>query len=188
MDLPNSNLLELSQGFVEKFQHHQYSECRVRKWITRVCSARKHWCGKDYVTKIILLMNIFLGVKVTGLEVDRNWWTRQKPFIPLKFLEPDQKITSQFLLDICLSKNWNFSLLFCYFNNRDAFNEYVRNYKGNFIIIIGPAEKTHRYTEPLPLDKEFQKNENFKLIHLTEFGNNRDLIAIYEKNVKNLFA
>ena len=127
-------------------------------------------------------------MKITGLEVDRNWWLRQKPFIPLKFLEPDQKITSQFLLDTCLSKNWNFTLLFCYFNNRDAFDEYVRSYKGNFIIIIGPAENTGRYTEPLPLDKEFQKNVNYKLIHLNEFGNNRDLIAIYEKNVKNLFA
>jgi hypothetical protein len=137
-----------------------------------------------------LLENVFVlvGVKITGLEVDKNWWSRQKPFIPLKFLEPNQPITSQFLLDTCLSKNWNFSLLFCYFNNRPAFNEYVKHYKGNFIIIIGPAENTCRYTEPLPTDKEFQKNGNYKLVHLTEFGNNRDLIAIYEKNVKNLFA
>lgn len=130
----------------------------------------------------------FQGVKITGLEVDRNWWTRQKPFIPLKFLEPDQEITSQFLLDTCLSRNWNFSLLFCYFNNRPAFNQYVESFKGNFVIIIGPAENTLRYTEPLPLDKEFQANEKFKLIHVSEFGNNRDLIAIYEKNVKNLYA
>lgn len=120
--------------------------------------------------------------------MDRNWWLRQKPFIPLKFLEPGQEISSQFLLDTCLSKNWNFSLLFCYFNNRDAFNEYVKCYKGTYVIIIGPAENTFRYTEPLPLDKEFQKNEKFKLVHMAEFGNNRDLIAIYEKNVKNLFA
>lgn len=78
--------------------------------------------------------------------------------------------------------------MFCYFNNREAFNEYVNCYRGNFVIIIGPDENTLRYTEPLPLDKEFQKNENYKLIHLRQFGNASDLIAIYEKNVKNLFA
>lgn len=87
-----------------------------------------------------------------------------------------------------MSRNWNFTLLFCYFNNRLAFDEYVANYKGQYVIIIGPAEHTNRYTEPLPLDKEFQKNERFKLVQVSEFGNNRDLIAIYEKNVKNLFA
>lgn len=125
---------------------------------------------------------------MTGLEVDRNWWSRHNSFIPLKFCEPDQVISPQFLLDTIMSKNWNFSLLFCYFNNRAAFDEYVRCFRGNFVIIIGPAENTCRYTEPLPLDKEFQKNPNYKLIHLSEFGNNRDLIAIYEKSVKNLFA
>ncbi|CRL05908.1 CLUMA_CG019089, isoform A [Clunio marinus] len=129
-----------------------------------------------------------IGIRVTGLEVDKNWWSRHKPFIPLKFLDPGQEITSKFLLDTCLSKNWNFSLMFCYFNNRKAFDEYVKCYKGNYVIIIGPAANTMRYTEPLPLDKEFQENENYKLIHVKEFGDNHDLIAIYEKCVKNLFA
>lgn len=137
---------------------------------------------------ILTLTWIFLGVKVTGLEVDKSWWSRQSSFIPLKFLEPDQAISPQFLLDTCMSKNWNFALLFCYFNNREAFNEYVKCYRGNFIIIIGPEENTNRYTEPMPNDKEFQQNGKFKLIHLREFGNNRDLLAIYEKNVKNLYA
>lgn len=78
--------------------------------------------------------------------------------------------------------------MFCYFNNREAFNDYVNCFRGTYIIIIGPAENTLRYTEPLPLDKEFQKNENYKLIHFSEFGNNRDLIAIYEKAGKNLYV
>lgn len=79
--------------------------------------------------------------------------------------------------------------MFCYFNNRNAFNEYVNCYRGNYIIIIGPADyRTGRYTEPLPLDSEFQKNNNYKLIHFSEFGNNRDLIAIYEKAGKNLYV
>lgn len=85
------------------------------------------------------------------------------------------------MLNKCLSSTWNFSLLFCYFNNRAAFNEYVKCYKGNFIIIIGPATETHRYTEPLPLDPEFQENKDFKVVLLTEFNEKRDLIAIYER-------
>lgn len=92
------------------------------------------------------------------------------------------------MLDTCLSKNWNFSLLFCYFNNRPAFNEYVKCFKGNFIIIIGPAANTNRYTEPLPLDEEFQKNGDFKLVHCQDFGDNHDLIAIYEKTGENLYV
>ena len=125
---------------------------------------------------------------MTGLEVDRNWWKRQTSFVPLKFLEPEQEITPQFLLDTTMSKNWNFTLMFCYFNNRDAFEKYVSCFRGCYVIIIGPAENTLRYTEPLPLDREFQKNETFKLAHLSEFGNNRDLIAIYERNDRNLFV
>jgi hypothetical protein len=106
----------------------------------------------------------------------------------LSFVDESQEINSQLLLDTCLSKNWNFALMFCYFNCRDAFNKYVEVYKGNWIIIIGPAEKTDRYTEPMALDKEFQKNSNYKLVHFHEFGDNRDVIAIYEKSVKNMFA
>lgn len=188
MDVPHRVLPELPQSFVEKFPHLQYFKCRLRKWPVGICDARKHRLGWKWEVSMEINFCFVSGVKITGLEVDRNWWSRQKSFIPLKFLEPDQEITSQFLLDTCMSRNWNFSLLFCYFNNRDAFDKYVSCYQGNFIIIIGPADNTLRYTEPLPLDTEFQKNQNFKLIHLREFGNNRDLIAIYEKNVKNLFA
>lgn len=112
---------------------------------------------------------------------------RRKPFIPLHFLAPNQEITSQFLLDSSLFRNWNFALMFCYFNCREAFNQYVEAYRGNWIIIIGPADHTGRYTEPLPLDEEFQTNKNFKLVCFQEFGDNHDIIAIYERNIENLF-
>lgn len=78
--------------------------------------------------------------------------------------------------------------MFCYFNNRDAFDEYVNCYKGNYVIIIGPANDIGRYTEPMPSDREFQKNGDFSLVHLREFSARRDLIAIYERNERNLFA
>lgn len=127
-------------------------------------------------------------MKITGLEVDKDWWMRHKPFIPLNFLAPNQEITSQFLLDSSLFRNWNFALMFCYFNCREAFNQYVEAYRGNWIIIIGPADKTGRYTEPLPLDKEFQKNKNYKLVCFQEFGDNHDIIAIYERDIENLYV
>jgi hypothetical protein len=124
-----------------------------------------------------------VNIKVSGLEIDKKYWSRKKPFIPLRFTEHDDCVTSQLILDSCISKNWNFALLFCYFNLRRAFDDYVSAYKGNFIIIIGPGPNTNRYTDPLPLD--FQDNVDFHLVHLSDFGDNRDLLAIYERKVKS---
>ncbi|KAL7023485.1 hypothetical protein ACKWTF_012631 [Chironomus riparius] len=123
-----------------------------------------------------------VGVKMSGLEIDSKYWSRKKPFINLKFVEHGQELSSKLILDTCLSKNWDFALLFCYFNLRRAFNEYIKYYKGNYVIIIGPAANTGRYTDPLPLD--FQDNEEFQLVHLSDFGDNRDLLAIYERKNK----
>lgn len=133
-------------------------------------------------------MKNLIGIKIRGLEVDKNWWTLHSTHIPLSFVGQDQEVTPQLLLDSSLSKNWNFALMFCYFNCRAAFNKYVESYKGNWIIIIGPSEKTNRYTEPMALDQEFSSNPNYKLVSFHEFGDNRDIISIYEKNVKNMFV
>lgn len=107
------------------------------------------------------------------------WWSRRKPFIPLKYVEMTQKITPYTLLDMSLVGGWNFALMFCYFNSIEAFNTYVDNYRGNFIIIIGPAENTDRYTEPLPCEFE---HEDFSMVRCEEFGKNHDLIAYYARN------
>lgn len=123
-----------------------------------------------------------VGVKMSGLEIDSKYWNRKKPFINMKIVEHGQQLSSNLLLDTCLSKNWNFALLFCYFNIRSAFNEYIKYYKGNYVIIIGPAANSGRYTDPLPLD--FQDNEDFQLLHLSDFGDNHDLLAIYERKNK----
>ena len=123
-----------------------------------------------------------VGVKMSGLEIDSKYWSRKKPFIQLKYIEHGQEISSKLILDSCLSKNWNFALLFCYFNLRSAFNEYIKYYRGNYVIIIGPAANTLRYTDPLPLD--FQDNPDFQLVYIGDFGDNRDLIAIYERKNK----
>lgn len=37
VDIPNRVLSELSEGFVEKFQHHEHSEHRLWEWTPGVC-------------------------------------------------------------------------------------------------------------------------------------------------------
>lgn len=124
-----------------------------------------------------------IGAKVCGLEIDKKYWSRKNPFISLQFVD-GQKVDSQVLLDSCACRNWNFALLFCYFNNRLAFDEYIEVYKGNFVIIIGPAANTNRYTDPLPFD--FQDNNEFQLNYQCDFGDNKDILAIYERKIKKL--
>lgn len=128
------------------------------------------------------LLRESVGIRMSGLEIDSKYWSKKKPFISLKFVEHGQEVSSKLLLDTCMAKTWDFALLFCYFNLRSAFNEYIKHYKGNYVIIIGPADNTGRYTDPLPLD--FKDNDEFELVHLSDFGDNRDLIAIYERKIK----
>lgn len=127
-------------------------------------------------------------MKISGLEVDKDWWMLHKPFIQQNYVASNQEITSKLLLESSLFINWNFALMFCYFNCRFAFNQYVDVYRGNWIIIIGPAEKTGRYTDPLPLDVEFGANKNFKFVCSHEFGDNQDIIAIYERQIDSLYC
>lgn len=87
------------------------------------------------------LINQSLGIKINGLEIDQKYWNRKKKFIPMHFVD-GRSLNSQTLLDASLCKNWNFALLFCYFNHRPAFDAYIQAYKGNFVVIIGPAANT----------------------------------------------
>lgn len=126
-------------------------------------------------------------MNIVGLEVDSNWWNSKyspKPFIPLKYLNPTQKINSAFLEQtVNHSKKGikNFALLFCYFNCKPAFQEYVNSYRGNHIIIIGPGKNTERFTECSPTEPPFTNTQKFQLVRLSEFGDNKDHIAIYER-------
>lgn len=128
------------------------------------------------------LINQSIGVKINGLEIDQKYWSRKRKFISMHYID-GRSVNSQILLDANASKNWNFALLFCYFNLRPVFDAYIEAYKGNFVIIIGPQANTNRYTDPLPLD--FQDNDDFHLAHLCEFGDNRDLLAVYERKIKS---
>lgn len=103
------------------------------------------------------------GARVVGLELDKSWWKSTyspKTFIPMKFT--DQPITSQFLND-CVQCD-EFALLFCYFNNRDAFQEYVRAFHGDFIFIVGPTDQHHIVTDPNPLNPHFPCDDEWRLL------------------------
>jgi hypothetical protein len=124
-----------------------------------------------------------VGARISGLEIDRKYWNKKKPFIPVSYVEHNEEVTMKLLLDSSVHRSWNFALLFCYFNLRHAFDDYIRAYRGNYVIIVGPAPNTNRYTDPLPLD--FQDNADFQLAHCCDFGDNHDLLAIYERKVKS---
>lgn len=146
------------------------------------------WMFDEYDLKTLLsigcgsgllewIMNKATGVSVKGLEVDKNWWISNyspKSFIQLNFLDND---------DIDLEKitgTNNFGLLFCYFNNGEAFNNYVDVFKGKWIVIIGPADGSGRYTEPMALKPCFKKIDSWKLemnFSLIE----GDIVAIYRR-------
>lgn len=139
------------------------------------------------ILNLSLDKSLFLGLNIVGLEVDSNWWNSKyspEPFIPLKYLNESKTITSTFLEQTvnngkCGSRD--FALLFCYFNCKPAFREYVNAYNGKHILMIGPGNNTKRYTECSPMDPPFRENTNYQLVHFHEFGDNKDHIAIYER-------
>lgn len=131
-----------------------------------------------------LQMN-FAGVSVSGLEIDDSWWTSvyaPKTFIKLNFTT---EISPDVLYD-CATKECSddqFALLFCYFNNRNAFNEYVRSYEGRFIIIIGPEENVDVVTDPLPLDPKFEYCSDYawKIDTVINMENSKNVVVVYKK-------
>lgn len=72
-------------------------------------------------------------MKVTGIEIDRTYWESKyarERFIQFTYPDDDN------FLNVLEEKNC--ALLFCYFNNREAFVSYLKKYRGNCIIILGP--------------------------------------------------
>lgn len=118
-------------------------------------------CGSGLLEWIISKTN---DVNVVGIELDKSWWNSTyspTTFVELKFTET--QITNEFL-NRCIQAEANqFALLFCYFNNRNAFHEYVRAYNGDLIIIVGPKSEQHIVTDPNPLNPKFENDEWFLL-------------------------
>ncbi|XP_012288628.1 uncharacterized protein LOC105704184 isoform X1 [Orussus abietinus] len=119
------------------------------------------------------LIKIYTGINIIGVEIDKPWWvSRHSP--------------PQFLKDIIFveHKNQNikmpskYALLFCYFNNASAFYEYMKNFEGNTVLVIGPMEGQCRFTDPLPFDEKFSKL-GWQLSFKREIIRSKDLITVY---------
>ncbi|XP_014597985.1 PREDICTED: uncharacterized protein LOC106783714 [Polistes canadensis] len=122
------------------------------------------------------LLQNFSGLNITGLELDNSWW--RSKYAPPLFLEN--------IIFINENKGKNFlvpkdhAVLFCYFNNGEAFCNYIANYEGNIIFVIGPAEDQERITDPLPFDEKFVKF-NWKLLTKRPIMNFKDYIVVYTR-------
>lgn len=122
------------------------------------------------------------GVEVIGLELDHSWWKSSyspKTFIELKFTTSERP-DSRFLSDCMGRTNDQFALLFCYFNNRTAFLDYVRAYDGQLIVIIGPINGDKIVTDPIPLNPQFETDE-WQLIGQSEMHGFDNCMAIYRR-------
>ncbi|KAJ8724613.1 hypothetical protein PYW08_016087 [Mythimna loreyi] len=116
------------------------------------------------------------GVPVSGVEVDKVWWhCKYAPpsFIPLH-VTPEEIDKDTISL---LQKNKKTALLFCYFNNREAFNDYLKYYIGSVLIIIGPHQKGI-HTDPQPFN---DVSDDWALYKSQEIRSSGDFIVVYTK-------
>ncbi|XP_026759913.3 uncharacterized protein LOC128202632 [Galleria mellonella] len=118
------------------------------------------------------------GFRVSGVEVDGAWWQcKYAPptFIPL--LLTSSKLDKN-VMNLLLRGDTT-ALLFCYFNNRDAFNEYLKYFSGRVLIIIGPGDGKGVHTDPKPFG---DVTDDWILYKWEEVRNSKDYIAVYCKN------
>ncbi|XP_014280628.1 uncharacterized protein [Halyomorpha halys] len=132
-------------------------------------------CGSGLLEWLLMAAS---DLKVTGIEIDKNYWKSKyarKCFIDLVF--PQDEAFSEI---ICKENN---ALMFCYFNNMDAFLKYLSVYPGHCLIIIGP-ENCGKHTEPCPFDENIP-NE-WELWKSREISTTGDFISIYIKRKENI--
>ncbi|RZF43819.1 hypothetical protein LSTR_LSTR006360 [Laodelphax striatellus] len=129
-------------------------------------------CGTGLLEWLLMMAT---GLKVIGLERDRLYWSSKPNFKPfLQHLYPED---SNFV-ECCTSDKY--ALAFCYFNYREAFDEYVDNYKGTCVIIIGPGEGRGTHTDPEPFNPKF-RSERWRLKESQEICGTKDYIAVYAR-------
>lgn len=148
-------------------------------WITEILNAHKVsgvvsiGCGCGLIE---WLLQSFSGLDVIGIELDSSWW--HSKYAPTLFLENIIFIDEKKGRDLSIQKNY--SILFCYFNNGEAFSNYMNNYEGNLLFVIGPAEGQQRSTDPLPFDEKFTRY-NWKLLAKRLIMTSKDYITVYTR-------
>lgn len=81
-----------------------------------------------------------------GYEIDAGWWDSK--YSPPKFLNDVVCIGGSSVIP---KLDPNHALLFCYFNNLSAFEIYLEQFSGHYVILIGPSKRgTGRFCDPEP--------------------------------------
>lgn len=124
------------------------------------------------------------GLSVTGVELINSLWASNyspSKFIKLNFIEGDP---STECLQACVSPSNidNFALLFCYFNNKLAFDKYVEAYRGSVVIIIGPRNDCDIVTDPMPLNPQFCKSD-WMLESIIDIDVDCNVAALYRREL-----
>lgn len=116
----------------------------------------------------------------TSFSHFRTNFTSTKPFIDLKICK---RRLSNSPLNNVLSRSRDEALLFCYFNNPDAFKTYIKYFYGNYVIIIGPPlqSKTKR-SNPMPETPNFENPWLWYKVYKKQFGRDKDLLVIWKYN------
>ncbi|XP_072752507.1 uncharacterized protein [Anoplolepis gracilipes] len=121
------------------------------------------------------LLQKYSGLDVIGIELDSSWWNSK--YSPPQFLK-NIIFIEKASMNFQVPKRY--AMLFCYFNNNSAFCNYIENYKGNLILVIGPMQQDNCTTDPLPFDKKFEKYY-WKLIDKKKLVRSNDYITAYTK-------
>lgn len=102
------------------------------------------------------------AIRVRGLDLDQSWWTSvyspNVELVPRTFITADCPLTPHLLRMAAgyARSSRDYALMFCYFNNRRAFDAYIRAYGGDTVIVIGPlADDGDVHTDPRPLALKF---------------------------------
>ncbi|KAF7270583.1 hypothetical protein GWI33_016474 [Rhynchophorus ferrugineus] len=120
------------------------------------------------------ILQQYTGLSVVGIEVNRPWWESKysnPSFIPLTYIDDQEDV----------NLNPSYALLFCYFNSGPDFRQYVKQYSGKMIIIIGPDEGSGRHTDPQPFSPEFGSSD-WHLVRSQQVKDTGDFIAVYQRS------
>lgn len=74
----------------------------------------------------------------------------------------------------------NYALFFCYFNSGPAFRDYIKSYRGNLVIIVGPGKERGSFANPEPFNPDFM-DDKWKLLDYQEVKNTGDFIAVWKR-------
>lgn len=164
-----------SENCVEKLRNVLVKNC--------VQSILSIGCGSGLLEWILTEAT---GTPVTGIEVNNSLWTSNyspSKFIKMNFIDDNP---STKYLESCASTVRNFALLFCYFNNKSAFDKYIEAYDGNIVIIVGPKNDCGIVTDPLPLNPKFCERNGTNWIVDSVIDINVDdcnVVAVYKREL-----